>query len=159
VTSYSPKSISPAGVIGSLIIVGSVFLPYFDLGFLGSATGLEMLQLYGEVAGEVGGPSGSGGGGGEGMGVLGWAIFLFAISPIVNLILGGLSLIMSLLKVGLRGAGILHIIFSGALLLTTVASTTDALFVEVSVMDVWGIGIWVAMVGGLVLLFDSNSGS
>jgi hypothetical protein len=140
------------------MIVGSVFLPYFDLGFLGSATGLEMIQFYGDIASDVGGPS-EPGGSGDGMEVLGWAILLFAISPIVNLILGGLSLILSFFKVGLRGAGILHIIFSGALLFTTFASTTNVFFVEISVMDFWGMGIWVAMVGGLVLLFDSNSGS
>lgn len=116
-----------------------------------------MLQLYSEVAGEIGGTTE--GGSGEGMGLFGWAVFLFAISPIINLLLGGLSLILALLKVGLRGAGILHIIFSSALLITTVASATDGLFLEVNIMDIWGIGIWVAMVGGLILLFDSNSGN
>ena len=139
------------------MIVGSIFLPYVDLAFW-SVSGIEMIQLYAEIAEEVGDTSGGDVGSGvEGMGVLGWAIFLFAISPIVNLIWGGLSLIMSLLKVRLRGAGVLHMIFSGALLFTTVASTTDLVVVEISVMDIWGIGIWVAMAGGLVLLFDSDS--
>ena len=155
-SSLYPKSISPAGVIGSLMIVCSVFLPYFDLGFLGSASGIEMLQFYSEVAGEIGDPTE--GGSTEGMGLLGVAIFLFAISPIFNIIWGGLSLILAFFKIGLRGAGILHIIFSGALLFATVASATDVLFVELSVMDFWGVGIWVAMFGGVLLLFDSNSG-
>jgi hypothetical protein len=85
------------------------------------------------------------------------AIFLFAISPFINLVWGGLSFILALFKVGLRSAGLLHLIFSGALLFTTVASKTDALIMEVSMMDIWGVGIWVAMVGGLILLFDNNS--
>lgn len=154
------KTISPAAVIGSLMICGSIFLPYLDLGLLGSMTGIEMLQLFSEVLSETGETTGGDigeGSDGESMGTLGMAIFLFAISPFINLVWGVLSFIMALFKVGLRGAGVLHLIFSGTLLFTTVASATDVLIVEVSMMDLWGMGIWVAMVGGLILLFDTNS--
>lgn len=157
-SSYYRKTISPAGVIGSLMLCGSVLLPYLDLGILGNMTGIDMIQLFTEVVDESGDTTGGGiDEGGEGMGTLGWAIFLFAISPFINLFLGGLSFILALFKVGLRGVGVLHLIFSGVLLFTTVASETDALIVEVSMMDVWGVGIWVAMVGGLILVFDTNS--
>jgi hypothetical protein len=142
------------------MLCGSVLLPYLDLGILGNMTGIDMIQLFTEVVDESGDTTGGGideGGEGEGMGTLGWAIFLFAISPFINLVWGGLSFILALFKVGLRGAGLLHLIFSGALLFTTVASKTDALIVEVSMMDIWGVGIWVAMVGGLILMFDTNS--
>ena len=160
-SSYYRKTISPAGVIGSLMLCGSVLLPYLDLGILGNMTGIDMIQLFTEVVDESGDTTTGGGidegGEGEGMGTLGMAIFLFAISPFINLVWGGLSFILALFKVGLRGAGLLHLIFSGALLFTTVASKTDALIMEVSMMDVWGVGIWVAMVGGLILVFDNNS--
>jgi hypothetical protein len=142
------------------MLCGSVLLPYLDLGILGNMTGIDMIQLFTEVVDESGDTTGGGideGGEGEGMGTLGMAIFLFAISPFINLVWGGLSFILALFKVGLRGAGLLHLIFSGALLFTTVASKTDALIMEVSMMDIWGVGIWVAMVGGLILLFDNNS--
>ena len=160
VISSIKKPFSPVAIIGSLILIGSLFLPYLDLGLFGSLSGFEVLEFYGELADSVA-DSGSGDGGSSGgdveIGMLGWAIILLGFSPVVNVLMGGLCLILSLCRVGLRWVGSLHLVFSGALLITTIASAEEVLGVKFSMMDVWGVGIWVAMVGGLIVTCDPNS--
>jgi len=142
------KSISNVGIIGCFLIMFSLFLPYIDLGFIVRMSGLELLLEYGEAANELGASGGDLGSGGDSpLGIEEWSLILFGIFPIVNLFFGGISFIFALFKARLRSAGIFYCIFSAALLFTAISS---------GLTDIWGVGVWIAIAGGVVLLFDNK---
>ena len=132
--------------IASLLLLASQFLPFYNLGDLIVISGFDMVVSFFDIIESFSVLNGAGE-----FEMIMLAGSLLSLMPTLNLIVGVLGLILSFTKFRTFWMGLVHLVYSIVLIITSVLG-------DITIFGVMGLGVWAGVCLGGLLLFDKKTG-
>ena len=130
--------------IASLLLLASQFLPFYNIEGLIMIPGFKILSSFLEIIGSFSVLNETGE-----FEIFMLAVSLLALMSIINFIVGILGLILSLTKFRTFWIGVVHLVYSITLIVTSVLGGN-------TMFGVMGLGVWAGICLGGLLLFDKK---
>ena len=131
-------------LLTSILLSVSLFLPFYNFGGLFVISGFDMVVSFFDIIESFSVLNGAGE-----FEMIMLAGSLLSLMPTLNLIVGVLGLILSFTKFRTFWMGVVHLVYSIVLIITSVLG-------DITIFGVMGLGVWAGVCLGGLLLFDKE---